>query len=156
MNQHSIFKNAHELSAHFRKLRADRLIHKPSSNTTGNKRRSLTREQRELVLLKTQGRCHICGGEILGNEAWEADHVFAHAQGGTHSAGNFLPAHQLCNNYRWYYGSEEFQWILKLGVWMRTQVEKENVEAIKLAERFVKSEAVRESRKEKAGLILKL
>jgi hypothetical protein len=34
-----------------------------------------------------------------------------------------LAAHALCNNYRWDYGSEEFQWILKIGVWARRQME---------------------------------
>lgn len=43
--------------------------------------------------------------------------------GNTHSPDNYLPAHSVCNNYRWHYGTEEFQWILKLGVWFRTQVE---------------------------------
>ncbi len=54
---------------------------------------------------------------------WEADHVFSHALGGQHSLDNYLPAHPICNNYRWFYGTEEFQWILKLGVWLRTQIE---------------------------------
>jgi hypothetical protein len=38
---------------------------------------------------------------------------------------NYLPAHKTCNNYRWHYSPEEFQIILKLGVWLRTQIEKE-------------------------------
>lgn len=33
------------------------------------------------------------------------------------SADNFLPAHSTCNNYRWDYLAEEFELILKLGVW---------------------------------------
>jgi hypothetical protein len=45
--------------------------------------------------------------------------------GGAHSVDNFLPAHALCNNYRWDYSAEEFQYILKLGVWIRTQIEQE-------------------------------
>jgi hypothetical protein len=35
-------------------------------------------------------------------------------------------AHALCNNYRWDYSAEEFQWILKIGVWARRQMELES------------------------------
>jgi 5-methylcytosine-specific restriction endonuclease McrA len=87
-------------------------------------RRALTRADRGELLLKTGGRCHICGGTIDGND-WEADHVLAHGSGGAHAIDNYLPAHSLCNNYRWYYDAEEFQWILKPGVWVRTHIEKE-------------------------------
>jgi hypothetical protein len=84
---------------------------------------------------------------IDADEPWDADHVFAHAQGGVHSVDNYLPAHSICNNYRWYYGAQEFQWILKLGVWLRTNIERENNLALELAERFVRYEANRESRR---------
>ena len=77
--------------------------------------------QRAKVLAKTDGRCHICGGAIIGT--WQADHVLARSGGGRHTEDNHLPAHPLCNNYRWDYLSDEFQCILKLGVWARTQVE---------------------------------
>jgi hypothetical protein len=73
------------------------------------------------VLAKTAGRCHLCGGEIL--DQWTADHVLAHAGGGQHLVDNYLPAHELCNGYRWAYSAEEFQWILKIGVWARRQME---------------------------------
>lgn len=67
----------------------------------------LTTAQRNEVLEKTAGRCHICGGEIHGS--WSADHVLAHSAGGGNTADNYLPAHGLCNNYRWDYLPEEFQ-----------------------------------------------
>jgi len=44
--------------------------------------------------------------------------------GGENRADNYLTAHSVCNNYRWFYGPEEFQWILKLGVFMKTQIDK--------------------------------
>ena len=75
--------------------------------------RTLSPKERQLVFDKTAGRCHICGGKIVG--PWQADHVFPHSTGGVHAAENYLPAHTLCNNYRWDYSSEEFQEILKLG-----------------------------------------
>lgn len=145
MKPHSRFNNANELATYLRKLHEMRHQLKMSLSEKGSKRKPLTKEQRKNVLLKTDGRCHICGGKILGGD-WQADHVLAYAQGGIHSAENYLPAHPICNNYRWDYGQEEFQWILKIGVWMRTQIENENRDAMMLAERFVKYEAVRESR----------
>jgi hypothetical protein len=60
---------------------------------------------------------------MIEDDRWHADHVLAHSGGGTHSVDNYLPAHPTCNNYRWDYQADEFQEILRLGVWLRTQVE---------------------------------
>ena len=95
-----------------------------SDRNERGRRIALRASQRKEVLAKTGGRCHICGGIIEEND-WQADHVLAHSAGGKHSVDNYLPAHTLCNNYRWHYDAEEFQWILKLGVWLRTQIERE-------------------------------
>jgi len=62
--------------------------------------------------------------ELISGSTWHADHVLAHSTGAAHRADNYLPAHALCNNYRWDYSAEEFQHILKLGVWTRTQIER--------------------------------
>jgi len=97
-------------------------------------RASLSKSSKDEVFRKTRGRCHVCGGRITGK--WHADHVFAHALGGGHDPDNFLPAHAACNKYRWFYGAEEFQWILKLGVWLRTQIEKDTPFGRSAAERF--------------------
>ena len=67
----------------------------------------------------------MCGGLIDGY--WEADHVLAHSSGGDNSVDNYLPAHRTCNNYRWDYLPEKFQEILRLGVWLRTQIEKQTL-----------------------------
>lgn len=139
-------KNASQLATHLQKLREIRRRQRIQVIDNGKKRRSLTKKQGDEIFQKTEGRCHICGGIILKTEVWQADHVLAHVQGGSHSVGNYLPAHAICNNYRWFYGTEEFQWILKLGVWTRTLIENEDPQAIALAERFVKHEGVRQSR----------
>ena len=100
------------------------------------------------VLDKTNGRCHICGGIIEGNE-WHADHVLAHSTGGKHSEENYLPAHSLCNNYRWHYDPEEFQWILKIGVWMRTQIERGSTIGQEASRRFCENERRRDGRRKR-------
>jgi hypothetical protein len=85
------------------------------------RREALSAADRAAVLAKTGGRCHLCGGRVL--KRWTADHVLAHARGGPHAVDNYLPAHSLCNGYKWSYGAEEFQWVLKIGVWARRQME---------------------------------
>lgn len=110
------------------------------------RRQELTTDERFIILRKTGKRCHICGGKIKRGEAWQADHILSHAHGGKHSLENYLPAHSLCNNYRWHYGAEEFQWILKLGVWTRTLIEKRDNLGMALAEKFIRHEKKRISR----------
>lgn len=115
------------------------------------RRKSLTSKERDLILRKTGKRCHICGAKIKRGEVWQADHILAHTHGGGHSFENYLPAHSICNNYRWHYGAEEFQWILKLGVWTRTLIEKRNWLGITLADKFIKHELNRISRQQNSS-----
>ena len=110
-------------------------------------RQSLSAAERSAIFNKTGGRCHVCGGTIHG--AWQADHVFPHSSGGRHAADNCLPAHALCNNYRWDYTAEEFQHILKLGVWLRTQIERKTPLGLQVAQRFLASETVRKGRRKR-------
>ena len=95
-----------DLRLHLIKLRGHRRQGK-RDNVRGS-RASLTAAERRQVLAKTAGK-------VEGN-AWQADHVMANSAGGVHDVDNYLPAHSLCNNYRWHYLPEEFQYILKLGV----------------------------------------
>jgi hypothetical protein len=37
---------------------------------------------------------------------------------------NYLPAHAICNGYRWDYSPQESQWIMKIGIWARLRMEK--------------------------------
>jgi hypothetical protein len=147
MEATSLFDNAAEFAAHLCVLRRKRRRRELEIRSRGRKRQSLTRSERQVIMSKTGGRCHICGGKIELD--WTADHVFAHAQGGLHSANNYLPAHPICNQYRWFFGPEEFQWILKLGVWFRTKIQSKRPDALRLAEGFLHHEAGRERRRKK-------
>ena len=111
----------------------------------GTRRKTLRSAERQQVFEKAGGRCHICGGQIDGD--WNADHVRPHSDGGAHAVENYLPAHGLCNNYRWDYGAEEFQLILKLGVWLRSQIEKQTAVGCAAAGPFVRYEQAREQRR---------
>jgi hypothetical protein len=138
-------KSGDTFAEHLKRLRSIRESNKKKSEK--KVRRRLTADQRASIFSKTDGRCHVCGGKIEGN--WHADHVLAHSVGGEHSPENYLPAHPLCNNYRWDYHPEEFQWILKLGVWVRTQIEKRTVLGKLISEKFIRYERTRLSRSHK-------
>lgn len=64
----------------------------------------------------------LCGGKVV--DRWTADRVLAHSESGAHAIDNYRPAHGLCNSYRWSYSPEEFQRVLKIGVWARLLMEK--------------------------------
>ena len=151
MASHPVFRNALSFAKHLRRLHSKRRTSMKSRLASRGKRARLGAASRLALLEKTGHRCHLCGGGIESGESWCADHVLAFAHGGQHGIDNYLPAHGLCNNYRWHYDPEEFQWILKLGVWLRSRIEMEDAQALDLAERFVRYEAVRNSRRVSAG-----
>lgn len=141
-----IFPDTSAFACELRQLRAQRRARVNSSRAAHIARSALTRAERAEVLAKTGSRCHICGGAIDGSD-WQADHVMAHSTGGIHSVHNYLPAHSICNNYRWHYDTEEFQWILKLGVWLRTQIEKRTPLGQAAAKKFCAHERRRDGRR---------
>jgi len=108
----------------------------------------LSREQRTLIAAKTDGRCHICGGVL--DATWHADHVRSHSAGGAHAVENYLAAHATCNNYRWDYLPEEFQWTLKIGVWARLVMEKQQSLGHAMTRAFVQYERTRTRRQRRA------
>ncbi len=113
-----------------------------------SKRKILGRAERLVILQKTDAKCHICG-KPLSKDNFQADHVKSHITGGTDSVDNFLPSCNTCNNYRWHYGWEEIQYILKIGVWAKGQIQNETKLGIFMAEGFVKHEKGREKRRSK-------
>jgi hypothetical protein len=71
----------------------------------------------------------------------------ARSTGGKHAVENYLAAHSICNNYRWHYDAEEFQWILKLGVWLRTQIEEGKPIGLEAGQKFCEHERRRAGRR---------
>src|ERR1700733_6144406 len=122
-----------DLRVHLTELRAQRRLGK--CNSIRQPRTTLTAAERQRILAKTSGRCHICGGKIHGG-TWQADDVIAHSAGGRHAVDNYLPAYSTCNNCRWDYLPKEFQYILKLGVWARTQIERGTIVGNDVARAF--------------------
>ena len=110
-------------------------------------RKSLTAKERTAIMSKTGGRCHICGGDIDPNSYWEADHVLRRGVGGGNKSDNYLAAHGLCNTYRWDHLPLEMQWVLKIGVWARMQMENKSECGRKMTTLFFENELRRERRK---------
>lgn len=72
MEATSLFENATEFAAHLGALRKKRRRRELEVRSHGRKRQSLTPSERQAIMDKTGGRCHICGGEIEPD--WTADH----------------------------------------------------------------------------------
>lgn len=64
-----------------------------------------------------------------------------------HSVDNYLPAHRVCNNYGWDYLPEEFQEILRMGVWMRRHVQEQTTIGKQAGDAFIKYEKKRIARR---------
>jgi hypothetical protein len=109
------------LADRFRELRQGRAQRKSKQRLEPKQPRA--KLSRNAILEKTAGRCHICGGNIDVRSYWEADHVFPSSGGGPSNIGNYLPAHGLCNTAKWDRSGEELQWVLKVGVWAKKQME---------------------------------
>jgi 5-methylcytosine-specific restriction endonuclease McrA len=110
--------SSEELAERFRELRKER--NRPGERLA---RRRIAKLSRDAILQKTGGRCHICGGNIDKDSYWEADHVFPAKGGGPSNIDNYLPAHGQCNSAKWDQSVEELQWVLKIGVWAKHQME---------------------------------
>ncbi len=110
-------------------------------------RKALKHEERAAILAKTGGRCHICGGLIAEDSDWEADHILRRCVGGDNQSDNYLPAHGLCNTYRWDHLPEEVQWVLKIGVWARKRMEGNSDMGRKMLHLFFQNEKRRERRR---------
>lgn len=142
-------KTARGLAKKLQGLKQKRRKTKQKINDTGSKIRGhLTQSDRDKILRKTGGRCHICSGKIKGN--WQADHVLAYSVGGKPTIENYLPAHKLCNHYRWDYSASEFQYILKIGVWTCTKIRTQSKIGLEVAKGFVAHERDREERRKRS------
>jgi 5-methylcytosine-specific restriction endonuclease McrA len=154
-----------DLTKRLQKLHEDRRTEQGRRKTEEKeeeRRHHLNPYERKQVWDKTAGHCHLCGGDMNQQSDGElpeeqeilphfvVDHVVPYASGGSDSIKNFLPAHGLCNGCRWFYSPEEFQWVLRMGVWARKQMEDATEIGRKMREPFLANEVeVRERRKKR-------
>ena len=133
-------KNPQAFAKHLRSLRARRRERTTAFRTLGRSRSALTSKQRIEILEKTGNRCHVCGIRIKRTEKWHADHVLPHSGGGGSTIDNYLPSCALCNRNRWHMLPEEVQAVLKLGVFVRNEIERGTSLGQGIAEQYVKKE----------------
>ena len=138
-------QTAKRYSNYLSRQREKRISITRKNRKTRLSRNRLTNNQREKILKKTNSRCHICGGKINSN--WQADHILSYSKGGEHLEDNYLAAHSTCNNYRWHYSPEEFQEIMKLGIWTQTQIINKTKIGSDVSDKFVKHELSRIKRR---------
>jgi len=162
MNELRLPESGEELTKRLKELHEDRKrVQAKRKEGKPEGRRSLSDDERTKVLAKTAGHCHLCGGDMSQNSDGElteeralvadfvVDHIVPFASGGKDALDNFLAAHGLCNGCRWFYSPEEFQWILRMGIWARKQMEDSKTDiGRKMREPFLANEdAVRKRRK---------
>ena len=109
------------------------LAQSPWVKSARTKRRALTPKERQQILRKTGGCCHVCGGRV--DPGWQADHVVPHAHGGTHSVENYLPICATCNRIRWFYSPDVFRLIMQLGVYAKEEIRRGSALGHQIAER---------------------
>jgi hypothetical protein len=144
MSRLTLPRSPDDLSDRLRTLHAKRKNEKKLLLRSPRQRTS--RREREAVLRKTNGCCHLCGGQITENK-FAVGHVVAHAAGGQSLSDNYLAVHGTCNGSRWDYSPEEIQWILKMGVWARKQMEAKTPIGVKMVELFYQREKATEERR---------
>ena len=140
-----------EQADRFRRLRRQR---NQTSEQRGARRR-IAKLGRDAILQKTGGRCHICGGNIAKDSYWEADHVFPAKRGGRSDIDNYLPTHGQCNSAKWDQSVEELQWVLKIGVWAKHEMEGKGKLGRLMLGDFWASERRRVNRQKANRLLLK-
>ena len=129
-----------------RDLRTKRRRRTEEFREYGRSRSALSTNQRKEILAKTGNRCHVCGIKIKRSESWHADHILPHSGGGEGTIDNYLPSCALCNKYRWHMLPEEVQAVLKLGVFVKNEIEKNTPLCQTVAEQYVKKELRRQKR----------
>jgi 5-methylcytosine-specific restriction endonuclease McrA len=112
------------------------------------KRRALSKVERTIVLKKTKGRCHLCGG-LIGNAPWDANHIFPLALGGKQGLENYLPTHRSCNGTKWHLRPKEMVFVLKLGAWLRSEIERGTLLGKAAGEAYCKTERRRAGRRKR-------
>jgi hypothetical protein len=128
------------LSAELRRLnelRSEKKNEKKKSKT-------LKKSEKEEVFKKTKGLCHICGID-LQEEKFSITNSF----GKETSFETSLPACQSCKRIYDNYLPSEIKWILKIGLWAKTQIEYETEIGKDIAIEIVEQEKDREKRRKR-------
>lgn len=124
------------LSAELRRLNHER--HKLKRSISSQKF-SHKAFEKKIIFDKTNGLCHICGN-ALSPEKYSITYSLLFNE-----QDQPLPACKSCKTFHDNYLSDEIKWIIKLGLWAKTQIEYETEIGQLLAEEFIDYEQFREN-----------
>jgi hypothetical protein len=142
MQYENINHKIDELVNFLRQSKEDR-----NQNRIEAKRNNPSKSMRSQIFLKTEGKCHICGGAL--DDKWHADHVLPHASGGKDTVENFLGSCWVCNMARWYFSPDEIKLILKLGRMVQAEIRKNTSLGRSIAKKYITAEEQKENRRAK-------
>lgn len=104
--------------------------------------KTLKKSEKTLIYEKTSGTCHICGCELSDKKFSLTSSIKKEV-----SVENSMPACQSCKRLYDNYMPSEIKWIIKIGMWARTQIEFETEIGQEIAIELIVSEKERELRK---------
>ncbi len=150
---------AENLQRKLRKLHEQRTKKRLAKKGKKSGQRNVSGGERLSIFKKTAYKCHVCGTKQR-KENLAIDHVRPHSHGGKTADNNLLAICVQCNRLRWAYLPEELRWVMDLGVWARSEIEKARTAdeiangknpnlGNRMAERFVKHRNAKAARREK-------
>jgi hypothetical protein len=103
--------------------------------------KKFSKEEKKEIYLKTNGFCHVCGIEISSASFSITTSI--------NNSNNFIffPACKSCKRIHDNYLPEEIQWILKIGLWAKTQIEYETDIGKNISTELVEQAKYRESKR---------
>jgi len=78
---------------------------------------------------------------------WDANHIYPLALGGKQGLKNYLPTHRSCNGAKWHLQPKELALVLKLGGWLRSEIERGTPFGKKAGEAYCKKDSRRANRR---------
>lgn len=99
-------------------------------------RKPLTAGVKNQVFEKTGGVCHFCGEKLILAGRWDIDHVVPLLRKGTSELSNLLPVCCECNRLRSAQRPAKIRATMRIGIYARRAIKKQNPTGKKL-ERYV-------------------
>ena len=129
-------------SAELRRIRNER--EKLKKERKGKKTVRLKKQEKIDIYNKTKGICHICGSKLS-----ESKFSITSSLTNEISVETSLPACKDCKRFYDNYLPDEIKWMIKLGMWAKTQVEFETDLGKTIALDITEQEKYRESKRKK-------
>jgi 5-methylcytosine-specific restriction endonuclease McrA len=126
------------LSAEFRRLKSERLKTKEKKQSFST---SISKRLKTEIFELTNGVCHICGVHLT------IDNFSITTAPNAESEIQKMPACLSCKKIYDKYLPDEIRWAMKIGLWIKTQIEFETELGKEIALRVIEEEKYRESKR---------